>query len=224
MIRRVPRISERARLARRKQLLDAAWQGLRKRGYRDLTVDDVCDTAGVSKGTFYGYFESKNDLLVALIEEESAALDEVVSGLCEADLTGAERLRLFARAILKQAEDPARAQVRADLWASLVADSALHDHFRATVGRRRRLLRAWIERSIEDGDLAIEEGYANALASVLLALSDGLTLHHSLDPNGFRWPNIRVVLDLLLSGIDAAGGPAAAGRPGAELPAGGRSP
>lgn len=206
----MPRISEQARSDRRQRLVDAAWACLRERGYRDLAVDDVCDAAGVSKGSFYGYFESKQDLLVALIDEEAAALDKVASELADADATGVERLRLFARAILREADDPARVQVRADLWAALATDRALRDRFRETVDRRRRLVRTWIERSIRNGDLALGEGYANALASVLLALSDGLMLHYALDPTGFRWANIRAVLDALLEGVDASGHPAAA--------------
>ena len=35
----------------------------------------------------------------------------------------------------------------------------------------------------------------------LLALTDGLMLHGALDPDGFRWPNIRAALDVLLDGI-----------------------
>ena len=205
----MPRLSDQTRSDRRRRLVDAAWVSLRERGYRDLTVDDVCDAAGVSKGSFYGYFESKQDLLVALIDEEAAALDKVAAGLADVDATGAERLRLFTRAILREADDPARVQVRADLWSALVTDPALRDRFRETIDRRRQLVRAWIERSIRNGDLALGEGYANALASVLLALSDGLMLHHALDPAGFRWTNIRAVLDALLEGVDASDPPPA---------------
>jgi len=35
-------------------------------GSSELTVDDVCAEAEVSKGAFYGYFSSNQDLLIAL--------------------------------------------------------------------------------------------------------------------------------------------------------------
>jgi hypothetical protein len=44
---------------------------------------------------------------------------------------------------------------------------------------------------------------ANALASILLALTDGLMLHGALDPGGFRWRNIRHAIDVMLAGIEA---------------------
>jgi hypothetical protein len=41
----------------------------------------------------------------------------------------------------------------------------------------------------------------NALASILLALNDGLMLHRALDQGGFRWANVSRALDALLAGI-----------------------
>jgi len=41
---------------------------------------------------------------------------------------------------------------------------------------------------------------ANALASILLALNDGLMLHRTLGESGFRWANISRALDALLAG------------------------
>ena len=38
------------------------------------TVDDICAEAEVSKGAFYGYFSSKQELLIALLEEDAADL------------------------------------------------------------------------------------------------------------------------------------------------------
>jgi hypothetical protein len=43
---------------------------------------------------------------------------------------------------------------------------------------------------------------ANALASLMLALGDGLTIHARLDPEAFKWENIRVTVDLLLRALE----------------------
>jgi hypothetical protein len=45
---------------------------------------------------------------------------------------------------------------------------------------------------------------ANAFGAVLVALVDGLMLHHSVDPTGFRWENIRKVVDILLNQLAKA--------------------
>jgi AcrR family transcriptional regulator len=198
----MPKLSDADRAARRQHLVDAAWRRIGEAGYRDTTVDDVCDEAGVSKGAFYGYFETKQDLLVAMLDEETDALSAVAAELADLDISGAERVRLFTQAMLRLADDPARVQLRADMWSALATDPVVRDRMANAVSRRRSVLREWIVRSIRAGELAPDERRANALASTLLALTDGLILHRALDPTGFRWSNIRAVMDALLAGIE----------------------
>lgn len=47
------------------KLLDSALSVIRRKGYAATTVDDLCATAGVSKGAFFHHFKSKEDLAVA---------------------------------------------------------------------------------------------------------------------------------------------------------------
>jgi hypothetical protein len=69
----------------------------------------------------------------------------------------------------------------------------------ASVERRRAPLRRWVEEGIANGELV--DIPTNALASILLALTDGLILHAALDPNGFRWARIARALDIVLEGV-----------------------
>jgi AcrR family transcriptional regulator len=196
----VPRVADETRRRRRQHLMDAAWRCLSRKGYRDLTVDDVCVEAVVSKGSFYGYFGSKKDMLTSLLEEDDDRLDAFVEELTRAELGSVERLRSFARAILDRAEDSALVQLRADLWTELLTDDAVRARLAESVQRRRVRLRGWIEDGVADGQLV--DVPANAMASILLAMADGLMLHRQLDPDGFKWTNVRAALDLLLSGLE----------------------
>ncbi len=49
----------------RTRLLDAAMHVVRLKGYNATTVQDICDHAGITKGGFFHYFRSKQDLAVA---------------------------------------------------------------------------------------------------------------------------------------------------------------
>jgi TetR/AcrR family transcriptional repressor of nem operon len=49
----------------RARLLEAARDVIRRQGYADTTVDDLCDSAGVTKGAFFHHFDSKEALGVA---------------------------------------------------------------------------------------------------------------------------------------------------------------
>lgn len=62
------RTRERRPEQRRRDLLDAAVRVFTKKGVRATTVAEICAAAGVAKGTFYLYFESREHLLAALRE------------------------------------------------------------------------------------------------------------------------------------------------------------
>jgi len=197
----VPKLSPETRSERRQALIAAAWRCAAKSGFRDLTVDDVCAQADVSKGAFYGYFEQKQDLLLALLEDDTVALDLELGRIAAGTRSGVERLRRFARAMLARGEDAARVQVRADLWSDLLTEETVRRELAMATQQRRELLRSWIEEAVASGELV--EIPANALASILLALADGLMLHGALDSDAFRWRNVRRAIDVLLAGIEA---------------------
>lgn len=73
----------------RTRLLDAALRVFREKGYTATTVEDLCHAAGVTKGSFFHHFESKEALALAAIEHWNT-------------LTGA----LFEAAPYRQVVDP----------------------------------------------------------------------------------------------------------------------
>lgn len=50
------------------KLLDAALHLMLSRGYAGTTVDDICTEAGVSKGSFYHFYKTKEELALATLE------------------------------------------------------------------------------------------------------------------------------------------------------------
>jgi len=195
----LPKLTQAAKLERRAQFLEAARRCAATKGYRDFTVDDVCLEAGLSKGAFYTYFDSKQALLLALLDEETEDLDRLLREL-EGDEAGyVDRLRRFTEEMLASAENPGTVQLRTDLWAAALTDQVVRKSLVANIERRRRRLRSWIDAAVDTREL--DPIPANALASILLALADGLLLHGGLDPDGFRWVNIRKALDALLEGV-----------------------
>lgn len=191
----MPKITDSQRHARRQSFIDATLECLRTESYDRLTVDKICARAATSKGTFYLYFPSKQELLFALLDEQSASFERLVIDLDKRALRGARRLEEFVIAQLREAQDPAQLQLRSDLWGAATTNVLVRKRLRAATGRQRALLRGWVEQSIEAGTLTLDYKLANALASILLALCDGLTLHRGIDPRAFRWKNIRALLD-----------------------------
>ncbi len=60
-------VNEQENAERRSRILDAASRLIYAKGYESMSVQDVLDAAGISKGAFYHYFDSKQDLLEAFV-------------------------------------------------------------------------------------------------------------------------------------------------------------
>ena len=61
----------------RTRLLDSALDLVRAKGYSATTVDEICHRAGVTKGSFFHHFRSKDDLALAAVahwEAKTASL------------------------------------------------------------------------------------------------------------------------------------------------------
>src|SRR4051812_13705478 len=83
------RLDQRTRAARaqgreaRDELLAAALRVFARRGYREAGVDEIAAAAGYSKGALYWHFSSKEDLLLALVEERVDAPMRTLVALLE---------------------------------------------------------------------------------------------------------------------------------------------
>ena len=54
----------------KKKIFLAAKNILKKNGYESLSIKNICEEAGVSNGSFYHHFKTKDDLLSYYIEEQ----------------------------------------------------------------------------------------------------------------------------------------------------------
>ncbi|HET9251805.1 MAG TPA: TetR/AcrR family transcriptional regulator [Candidatus Eisenbacteria bacterium] len=57
------------------RFLEAAMHVIRAKGYTAATIDDVCAEAGLTKGSFFHHFRSKEDLALAAADHFSAMAD-----------------------------------------------------------------------------------------------------------------------------------------------------
>lgn len=76
--------TERARVAREQrelQILEAALQVFAARGYHGTSITDLVEAAGVARGTFYLYFDSKQAVFLALLDRLLIAFRGAVLGV-----------------------------------------------------------------------------------------------------------------------------------------------
>lgn len=65
-------VKEEEYIARRNEILDVALQLVYSKGYEKMTIQDILDQLKISKGAFYHYFDSKVEVLEAVVERMAA--------------------------------------------------------------------------------------------------------------------------------------------------------
>lgn len=147
-----------AREDKRKSILEAAVRTFAEKGYFAARMRDVAGRAGVADGTVYLYFESKEKLLIEILEEYAKAF--------------VERAQRDCRAIA----DP-RGQLRAVLQrhvASFEANRALATVFQIELRHSRKFLRR-----VAKGQVA---AYLNLLQSIVASAIKRGIFRREIDP------------------------------------------
>ncbi|MGW7265345.1 TetR/AcrR family transcriptional regulator [Streptomyces sp. NPDC054842] len=77
----------------REKILTAAQSLIEQRGYSALGTAEICKAAGVPKGSFYYFFESKEALALAVLDEQWAAQRDDWARVLRDDAEPLQRLR-----------------------------------------------------------------------------------------------------------------------------------
>jgi AcrR family transcriptional regulator len=94
---------------RRAQLLELAQAAFATRAYDEVSIDDLAQAAGVSKGLLYHYFPTKRDLYIAGLREAARLLMDRTMIAPSAHASPIERIRAGLDAYLDYASEHARA-------------------------------------------------------------------------------------------------------------------
>jgi AcrR family transcriptional regulator len=60
----------------RQRLLESALWRFYREGFRNVGLDQILDEVGISKTAFYKHFESKDELMVAVLDEQTARMQD----------------------------------------------------------------------------------------------------------------------------------------------------
>jgi AcrR family transcriptional regulator len=73
----MPRVVREYKEAAKNRILETAYRVFSEKGYRLTTMDDIATKLGVSKGTLYLYFNSKEELFKGIYETGPHALEQI---------------------------------------------------------------------------------------------------------------------------------------------------
>lgn len=197
-----PTPSDRA-LARRQQVLDAAAECFRRRGFHAASMAEIAKTAGMSPGHIYNLFENKDDIIAAIVERDC---EEVLGRIAEFQQAGDLLEQMLAST--EQAIDEHSQVAEAALQLEVLAEASRNARLAAVVHQSQaqvnRKAQELIRQSLgEQADqLPPEEIQGRAL--LLGALFNGLTVLSVRDPAMGQQvpamaPVMRRVLQVLLA-------------------------
>ena len=155
----MPRVVNRE--ARRAELVSAAATVFAQRGVANTAVSDIVKAAGIAQGTFYLYFDSKDDAVLAVVERMADAISENTAARIEAASSAVDKL-LALRGVLSEVGAEPEATALVELM-HRPENRILHDRLAGDVTRRLvPLLEAIVEQGLADGVFSVDDSRAAA--------------------------------------------------------------
>src|SRR5919201_2158107 len=136
--------------ATRRALLDAARELFAADGYVDVSIDEICRRARVTKGALYHHFRDKRDLFRAVFEQVEREWADELATLVAEERDPIERIQIVGDAFLDACLDPARQRILLLDGPSLVAWEELRT---IDAGRGFGLIGTLLKDAMEAGQL-----------------------------------------------------------------------
>jgi AcrR family transcriptional regulator len=146
----------RRKAERPQEIIEAAFAEFSRNGYATTTLDQIAERAGVTKGTIYVYFESKEHLFISMVREFTKPTRETVQDMFKThDGSTADLLRAQFSFIYEHlVEDRRRREVVRMLIAEAPRFPELADRYHAEILRPcLDMLRQAIQRGVDRGEI-----------------------------------------------------------------------
>jgi TetR/AcrR family transcriptional regulator, transcriptional repressor of aconitase len=175
----MPKVSQQHRDARREQILAAARRCFLRDGFHATSMQDLFAEAGLSSGAVYSYFASKDDVIVAIAEENLSEVTGMIHAVATQQATqpvGAVLADVLDMLRAKDAEE-GFSKLTVIVWSEALRNPSLAAQFATVVTRVRTDLAELISQS--RGNLPADVP-ADVLATTLLSLVPGYLVQLAL--------------------------------------------
>ena len=179
--------TEQLREQRRQQLLQAAQRVFSHKGFHAANVADVAAEAGVSQGTVYHYFDSKEELLLTVFTEwETGTLQEEIGQVLQAAPTAAGKLALLAQAATHRVTSSVQLlEASVEFWSHIPRQARIRKGFKRMFGHMVADIAGVIQQGIDTGEFRTVD--TTVMARLMIATYDGLVLQWLADRKGLDW-------------------------------------
>ena len=170
----------------REALIQAAMDLFAERGYRGTSVQAIGDLAGVSRGSIFWHFGSKEGLLWAVVERAFAEWESDVLVPDVGRATGVEAMRraLAAHRRFLTERSEALRLFYLLMFEALGPHPELAQEFARLHMHLREMTVGWMQQAIDAGELRNDVD-ATAVVILITGALGGLAYQWLLDPGGF---------------------------------------
>ena len=143
----------------RGKIIDAAWKLFYRQGYDDTTVEEIIEESGTSRGSFYHYFQGKDDLLSTLADVFDRKYEEL-SETMDPEMDRFEQMMYLNRELFAMLENSISLDLAARLYSSQLitrGDKSLLDHNRTYYRLLRQIVLQGQTRGELRGDITANE-------------------------------------------------------------------
>ena len=195
----IERKAESHKQSQRERILEAAKRRFVQSGFHSASMATISETAGMSPGLIYRYFENKKAIILAIVEAE---LETVQRRLC--DMPNTDDLASSLVDYFESYDEERYDSVSAPLFLEISAEAARDPEIAEAVSRIDDIVRDaiadWFHRSREEGGYGLPVEAARDRALALIFLVDGLKVRKAREP-GIDRRRLRNAIDLIVAAL-----------------------
>lgn len=186
---------------RKTQILTAATKVFTKQGFSDARMDDIVAESGLSKGALYWYFDSKESIIVSILDQVFDWETAHVRELLEREETAQMKLKVFVESTIKDLEKmKSLMPIFIDFWSLSIRKKTINQAIKRYYQNFLDLFEPIIEQGIKRGEFRSVNVSETALA--LGAMYEGTILFYVYFPDIVDFEKqFRTNLDLILEGL-----------------------
>ncbi len=161
---------------RRREIIEAARSCFLRNGFHQTTTDEICHEAAITPGGLYHYFDSKDDIISAVVMDTARTRVGRVASVTDGavDVRSAFReMTAFFYQVIRDPDLDTRTRLDIEIWAETLHNDKLAAITQEGLALRRQWLEALINRGREEGMYKPEvdpRGLANLLLVTMMAM------------------------------------------------------
>lgn len=188
---------------RKNQILEAATRVFTQRGFDEARMDDIVEEAGLSKGTLYWYFESKEALITTIVDRifdwETAHMREIIAS----EVPAPRKLEAIVDSTIEDLERMRPLMpILFEFWSLSLRKETVKQTIKRYYQRFLDLIEPVIQQGIEAGDFRPLD--VTRVAITIVAVFEGTMLMWAYFPELVDFEEqFTTTVDILLQGLVA---------------------